>query len=221
MTAGSDLYVELGISRDATDKDVHRAYRRASKSAHPDMPGGSQEKFAALTLAHDVLSDPERRRRYDETGEVSPTMADSLQADALNILMQLLQKAIVGVLQQKRQPKQVDLVGLVRNDLAWQITEAGKADLEAAKQIEIIEDLIPRFKAKEGKPNWFATMLRGQINDIHASQQNCERRLRTLRHAETLLDGLSFDPEIVPTPVYYQGWDFVQPGPNATFFRFR
>ncbi|WP_035765497.1 J domain-containing protein, partial [Arthrobacter sp. H20] len=66
MATPSDrtYYAVLGVSRDATAKQVKDAYRRAARSTHPDA-GGSAEKFHDVAVAYETLADPERRRRYD------------------------------------------------------------------------------------------------------------------------------------------------------------
>ncbi|KAG8694491.1 hypothetical protein FRC11_002160, partial [Ceratobasidium sp. 423] len=54
----------LGVSRDADEKTIKKAYRKASLKAHPDK-GGSEAKMAAVNEAYEVLSKPELRARYD------------------------------------------------------------------------------------------------------------------------------------------------------------
>lgn len=64
------LYDDLGVSPDASKKDIEKAYRAKAMKQHPDQ-GGDKEKFQALTIAYSVLKDPERRARYDRTGETN------------------------------------------------------------------------------------------------------------------------------------------------------
>ena len=64
-----DLYQLLGIKRGATRAEIRKAYRRKAKTSHPDS-GGSVEQFSALATAHEVLSDPRRREKYDMSGEI-------------------------------------------------------------------------------------------------------------------------------------------------------
>lgn len=59
-------YTVLGVSRSATAKQIKDAYRKAARTAHPDH-GGSAELFHDVAVAYEMLSDPERRRRYDRT----------------------------------------------------------------------------------------------------------------------------------------------------------
>ena len=67
-----DLYATLGVSRDASQEDIKRAYRRLAKEMHPDLNPDKPEvgeRFKQVTAAYDILSDPERRGRYDR-GEI-------------------------------------------------------------------------------------------------------------------------------------------------------
>ena len=61
------LYDVLGVSRDASAKDIKKAYFELAKVEHPDK-GGSEEKFKKIQTAYEVLSDDEKRRHYEMTG---------------------------------------------------------------------------------------------------------------------------------------------------------
>ena len=66
--AGRDFYKVLGIDRGADDRTLKKAYRSLALKHHPDK-GGSEEKFAEISQAYDVLSDKDKRRVYDQYGE--------------------------------------------------------------------------------------------------------------------------------------------------------
>lgn len=76
-------YETLGVQHDATPEDIKKAYRKMSSKAHPDK-GGNTELMAAVNLANDVLSDAERRQRYDETGDDS--QPDTIEQRAMQSL---------------------------------------------------------------------------------------------------------------------------------------
>ncbi|GAX18209.1 DnaJ homolog subfamily A member 2 [Fistulifera solaris] len=61
------LYETLELEKDATAKDIKKAYFRLSKIHHPDK-GGDAHKFKEISAAYEILSDPEKRKQYDEYG---------------------------------------------------------------------------------------------------------------------------------------------------------
>ena len=69
-TTERDLYETLGVQRDASDAEIKRAYRKLAQQWHPDVntDPAAQERFKEINDAYQVLSDPERRQRYDMFG---------------------------------------------------------------------------------------------------------------------------------------------------------
>ena len=66
-----DYYRILGVSRDADEKEIKRAYRRLARKYHPDVNPGdkeAEERFKEINEAYEVLSDPEKRKKYDRLG---------------------------------------------------------------------------------------------------------------------------------------------------------
>src|SRR5437870_13662013 len=71
-------YEVLGVKPDATADEIRKAYRKLAKQFHPDLNPGkpaAEARFKAVTAAHDILSDPEKRGRYDR-GEIDESGAE-------------------------------------------------------------------------------------------------------------------------------------------------
>jgi molecular chaperone DnaJ len=80
--AERDFYKILGVERGASDDDIRKAYRKLARKYHPDINPGNKEaenKFKDISVANDVLSDPQKRKLYDEFGEAG--LASGFDAD--------------------------------------------------------------------------------------------------------------------------------------------
>jgi len=69
-TQTRDYYELLGVARDAEAEEIRRAYRKLARRYHPDVnkEQGAEERFKEISEAYDVLSDPDKRARYDRLG---------------------------------------------------------------------------------------------------------------------------------------------------------
>jgi curved DNA-binding protein len=66
-----DYYKIMGVDRNASEKEIKKAYRRLARKYHPDVNPGdkeAEERFKEINEAHEVLSDPEKRSKYDQLG---------------------------------------------------------------------------------------------------------------------------------------------------------
>src|ERR1700727_5549 len=83
-TTKKDYYEILGIKKTASAKEIRKAFRKLARKYHPDVNPGdksAEEKFKQLSEANDVLSDPKKRKIYDQLGFYSDNI-DPAAAEA-------------------------------------------------------------------------------------------------------------------------------------------
>src|SRR5208283_5443405 len=83
-TQTKDYYGVLGVKKSASTDDIRKAFRKLARKFHPDVNPGdkaAEEKFKTLSEANDVLSDPKKRKIYDQLGFYSDNI-DPATADA-------------------------------------------------------------------------------------------------------------------------------------------
>ena len=104
------LYDALDVPTDAPAAEIKRAYRRKAQKAHPDRDTspGAKDRFQALAKAYDVLSDPDKRARYDQTGDTQE--GPDLESQALSYVAALVH----AFLDQIADVEHVDLIAQLR-----------------------------------------------------------------------------------------------------------
>ena len=83
-TAKKDFYETLGVKKSASADEIRKAFRKLARKYHPDVNPGdksAEEKFKAISEANDVLSDPKKRKIYDQVGFYSDNI-DPATAEA-------------------------------------------------------------------------------------------------------------------------------------------
>jgi len=189
-----DLYGVLGVRCGAAQGDIRRAYRRKAKTSHPDG-GGSDGAFGEIATAYAVLSDPERRERYDLTGEIDLPRADTLDASAFEVIAQKLGLIIhadhdvtaldIGAL----------IEGAIREDMAQR--RANIASHECA--IQRTTKLRARIKRKaNGTDNMLAKVLDWHEASAKDQIKKNEAAVCSLERALEILKDYSFAEELAP-----------------------
>jgi DnaJ-class molecular chaperone len=137
-----NLYEILGVSKDADAATIRRAYRKKVRNSHPDG-GGSVEAFNTLKSAYDILSDPVRRRRYDETGDTLDLSNDPHLSKIIEILSFGFDQAILK-LNATGSWRDSDIIPIITDILH----EGSKETKKQKKAFEFLAEQSKRMKGK-------------------------------------------------------------------------
>ncbi len=225
-----DLYAVLGITKEALDADpaiLRKAYRKASRLAHPDQ-GGSDAAMQAVTMAYSILSDPEKRRIYDETG--SSQVANSYRADIekafaimflehLNRSMAQVQAMTLNDLLQQVSNRNSDPLVSLRSAIDQNLASLKEAIKEITGQIKKLDRAATRlkFKGNATEKNVLVLAIQGAIMDAESRKLSAERQISFLSDIRFEADRYECSLVDVPTPAPDQAKKPIRP--QITFAR--
>lgn len=214
------LYNTLGVSSKASDKDLRKAFHRLVKKYHPDAgPGADAEKFRQVVEAYDILSDPDSRATYDQTGEQVKSSGQSLMDEAAalmtgifndffntlrndpNLMNLIAQHSLKAVL--RADP--FDWINKRSSDLA----EAKRQGINAADmQVKAFERMIKvSSRMTAGRPNTLAYTLFDDVaaqhlNDIRKGVSRLQRELAVVETVGELTKGLELADDLFALPYF-------------------
>lgn len=141
-------YGVLGVSRDASEKTIKAAYRARSRETHPDT-GGNEEQFRLVKESYDILMDPARRLRFDETGKTSPSPCT--QEAVRDYLFGLMRVVITAKRPDgtRDDPTRENIKEKMRLSIAQARNEAKNNRFEVQRMIERTARLLERFQPQE------------------------------------------------------------------------
>lgn len=198
------LYEILGVERDASAKEIARAYRLKAKSAHPDT-GGSPEAFAELTDAYDTLADPEARAHYDLTGEAKRQAADNTFAEVLRVLSHMLTHLITTDDPSLEELETVDLVKQLKRMALVEREAIGKNAKKTERALRRARRMEGRFtvhKADDEAANPFASIIADRIERLGNDLMNLQRARAVNDRLNAILDDSSFRVDLRLTTLH-------------------
>jgi DnaJ-class molecular chaperone len=186
-------YETLGVGKNASAEEIKRAYREKMQKAHPDKnQGGNHEEAVAIQQAFEVLSDPERRKRYDETGDDSAV--PSIDVAARGVIVGLFRMCMDKV------PESVDLIDLVRQQIAENHIHMRAEIVTASIRIAQLRRRQQRIKYKGAEKNFLDEAIETEIAKVEAKRNVIELSMRAGDRAIELLDEFEYEVERTPAP---------------------
>lgn len=189
-----NLYETLGLEPEATPEEIKAAGRAKVKATHPDRPGGSADAFNKVQRALVVLRDPQKRAKYDETGDEGDQPEGSLEAEAMSLLAQQFHVIVT----QAHDIKYVDIVANMRRALA-------AASAHEKGQIAEIKVMIARFKEirrrlsrTDGKRNRLADLARNQEDSMREALRKTQRNIEVQQMASDMAKAYVYETDQAP-----------------------
>lgn len=183
-----NLYDILGVDKEATEQDIKKAYRKKAVKNHPDK-GGSSDEFSKIAFAYKVLSDPNERKKYDDTGVTSDT-PDEEKAAVEHIKM-ILNKAISNECQHEFMYgfSREGIAGILKKVIKKQIAEASEVITNTESTIEKLEKLRKKTRLKKNakrKFDIFASTCEEILEQAKNHKAGAEHQLKMLKRAQEI-----------------------------------
>jgi curved DNA-binding protein CbpA len=186
-----DLYAVLGVSRDADLATIRRAFRKKVRSTHPDG-GGSVDAFNELKTAYDILSDPIRRARYDESGEIGDPAADPHRKKIIEILSVGLDLALLKLSRTPHLRKDSEIIRLTASALAEKRQEMVTQKGHFVKALDDAHRLKDRFRMAEGE-NLMEVVVANRITVIERQIDFLTEHVKLIDEGLVILHNTRFD----------------------------
>ena len=193
---GFDPYSLLGVTRTATVTSIKAAYRQRVQTAHPDR-GGDPAAFIALVKAFGLLSDPDARRLYDETGIIDEDGVRNYRRDVARILADMFDAAVETAVATGLDLGKVDFVAQMTAAVKTGLAEARTGLLRADRDIGALKSLTRRIRRHDEAPNIFAERLEAQIKVRSDEVAQIRRRVLLLETAIVELGNYRSEVELI------------------------
>lgn len=180
-----NLYDILGVDESATAEEIKEAYRNSSKENHPDK-GGSSEKMAEINHAHAILINPDKRERYDNTGEEYDQPFDQ----KFNSFVQEVFMALVDQCKEN-DIAHVDLIKAFKKHVLTVEGNIYKNKAEYKKQISKLEKVLKRVKSS--KKNLIGNVIQMNIDDLKKKIKACESDLEFIGSCKEVLESYNYE----------------------------
>lgn len=189
----TNLYEEIGIPKNASKESIKQKFREKAKNTHPDT-GGDPDKFRALMHAYDILSDDEKRKRYD-IGEDPDVIGREQQP--LSIVFAVFNQIVDSNIDLSCN----DLFDVIRQSIRRNQQNMREQRSAHLMNIEKYENILKRIK-KNGKTELFMRLMEDKIKLCRATIIQIEKDLKLNDDALALILGCEY--EFSPKPIVFR-----------------
>lgn len=190
---GEGFYKVLGISSDATIKEIKLAYRNLVQHLHPDKKAGDEEKFREVTEAYATLIDPVKREEYDLTGQPAISQKE-IDSRAQFIITETFNQVYIKTAQKL---KYVNVVDVIKKTINNGIENGEKEVVNKKEELETIKDAIERIEYK-GDVNFIKIFLEVKEQEVRQQIYLTQTELKAGKKAYEMISDYSFKFEEQP-----------------------
>ena len=201
MPIDMQLYKRLGVKAEATLAQIKAAHRKKVKTLHPDVNKApdAQEKFESIQEAYDILSDPEKRARYDREGipKAGPQQVPRdmmIRATFRDILLQIMKQMNNPTFQSPLQAWQ-EHYGKNKAMINHLLT-TNSADIMKTKAI--LERV--QFNGEEGEENVFVQILNTQLSQFEGQKPDLLSKLQDLEDMNAIAQKYTYRVDPISQP---------------------
>lgn len=205
-----NLYEALGVNKDATVEEIKKSYRNKSKVHHPDK-GGDSSEFQLITTAYKILTDDEKRKRYDSgaSAEDLSSAQNNFEAAVMKILGALFMDAAINTDIERQ-----NIVLVMTRCAEATLSKINLAAINLTNQKKRFESVIKRLKSTT-EQNIFKEMALAQVGNIESSIARLEREKLEMQEVIKRLAEYSYEVSSDNAQVFSFGGNL--PSSTSTF----
>ncbi len=194
----TDLYKIIGVIKEATAAEIKKAYYKMANIHHPDK-GGDTDKFKEIAIAYSVLSDEEKRKRYDDGEDVEninrpeDSFENKVYGVILNVFMDLVQKSIEHGSSQNLVKAMTDVFTNIDNKLQDKIKSTERS-------IKKYDKVMGRITKVNGTENIFTQALTQKIANFNKEISTLKEDSKVAVRAKEIIKEYKDNIEDIPKP---------------------
>lgn len=184
----SSLYDDLGVSPNASDADIRKAWKQKAKAHHPDH-GGDPEEFKKVAKAYEVLSVPEKREYYNRTGQQRYGVDPESQAkmELATIFLNLVDHLVP-----ERANYRLEVEKIIEANRTQILSQQAQIQLGIRKR----ETALKKLKKKKNAVPFLHEALKGAITQHEQAHAIGNEKLNLLDRMQKLLNDNYLDNEV-------------------------